>query len=347
MLEKTERSLAMRITTLVFASIIFSQSFTLVIFSLLLKWHLIIPPAKFTVYLALAFCSSCILGTSMAAVFSKKLSSAYETYKKALREIASGNFDVAVPEPQGGALFGQISRDINMMTRELKGNRIMRNDFISNFSHELKTPIVSINGFAELLMADKVTDEERVEYAGIIYSESARLLNLAKNTLLLSKLEGQSFVCDKKVFRLDECIESAAILFVKPLKEKNISIKCDLQKILYCWDADLFTQVVINLISNAIKYNKENGEIILTLKKIDDEVVFCVRDTGIGMDENTLDRVFERYFQGDNSHKSEGNGLGLSIVDKIVKLGEGRITVTSKLGAGSEFKVTLPDRVAE
>lgn len=346
MLEKIEKSLAARITLLVFASIVAAQTLTLVVFSLLLKWHLIIPPAKFTVYLSVAFCSSAVLGTAIAAGLSKKLSSAYETYKKALREIASGNFDVVVPEQQG-ALFGQISRDINAMTRELKGNRIMRNDFISNFSHELKTPIVSINGFAELLMSDKVSDEERIEYAGIIYTESSRLLNLAKNTLLLSKLEGQSFVCDKKVFRLDECIESAAILFAKPLKDKNITIKCDLDKILYCWDADLITQIIINLISNAIKYNKENGEIDVSLKKANDEVVFTVKDSGAGMDKATLDRVFDRYFQGDSSHKSEGNGLGLSIVDRIVKLCEGRITVTSKLGEGSEFKVVLPDRAAE
>ncbi|MDY4187275.1 MAG: HAMP domain-containing sensor histidine kinase [Candidatus Borkfalkiaceae bacterium] len=345
MLEKIEKSLAARITLLVLASIVAAQTLTLVVFALLLKLHLIIPPAKFTIYLAVAFCSSAVLGTAIAAGLSEKLSSAYETYKKALREIASGNFDIVVPE-QKGALFGQISRDINAMTRELKGNRIMRNDFISNFSHELKTPIVSINGFAELLMSDKVSDEERIEYAGIIYTESSRLLNLAKNTLLLSKLEGQSFVCDKKVFRLDECIESAAILFAKPLKDKNITIKCDLDKILYCWDADLITQVIINLISNAIKYNKENGEIDVSLKKVNDEVVFTVKDSGVGMDKATLDRVFDRYFQGDSSHKSEGNGLGLSIVDRIVKLCEGRITVTSKLGEGSEFKVVLPDRAA-
>lgn len=346
MFEKIERSLATRITLLFFASIVFSHSLTLGVFALLFKLRLIIPQANFTVYLAVALISSGVFGTLLAAAFSKKLVSAYETFKTALREIAGGNFDVALPEDRG-AVFGQISHDINMMTRELKNNRIMRNDFISNFSHELKTPIVSINGFAELLMADKVTDEERREYAGIIYSESARLLNLAKNTLLLSKLEGQSFVCEKKVFRLDECIESAAILFAKQLKEKNITIKSDLEKILYCWDADLCSQVVINLISNAIKYNKENGEIILLLKKENGEIMFSVKDSGTGMDKETLSRVFERYFQGDNSHKTEGNGLGLSIVDKIVKLAEGRISVTSKIGEGSEFKIYLPERMPE
>lgn len=341
MFKQSERSLAVRIIMVVFASILFSQTFTLFIFALLMRLKLIIPQANFTVYLAAAFGASCILGTTIAAFLSNRLSEAYEKYKRALREIACGNFDVCVPEDKT-ALFGQIAHDINLTARELKNNRIMRNDFVSNFSHELKTPIVSINGFAELLMADNVNEEERREYAAIIYQESSRLLNLAKNTLLLSKLEGQAAVFEKKLFRLDESVENAAIMLAKQIKEKNVSLKCDLDKIYYFWDADLFSQVAINLLSNAIKYGGENGVVEVSLKQKEDSVRFSVKDHGIGMDEKTLSRVFERYFQGDGSHKSEGNGLGLSIVDKIVKLCGGKIEVYSKSGAGSEFLVILP-----
>lgn len=341
MFKQSERSLAVRIIMVVFASILFSQTFTLFIFALLMRLKLIIPQANFTVCLAAAFGASCILGTTIAAFLSNRLSEAYEKYKRALREIACGNFDVCVPEDKT-ALFGQIAHDINLTARELKNNRIMRNDFVSNFSHELKTPIVSINGFAELLMADTVNEDERREYAAIIYQESSRLLNLAKNTLLLSKLEGQAAVFEKKLFRLDESVENAAIMLAKQIKEKNVSLKCDLDKIYYFWDADLFSQVAINLLSNAIKYGGENGVVEVSLKQKEDSVRFSVKDHGIGMDEKTLSRVFERYFQGDGSHKSEGNGLGLSIVDKIVKLCGGKIEVYSKLGAGSEFLVILP-----
>ncbi len=330
----------MRIILVVFASILFSQTFTLFVFALLFKFRLIIPQANFTVYLAAAFGASCILGITIAAFLSKQLSEAYELYKRALREIASGNFDVEVPENK--ALFGQIARDINVMARELKSTRIMRSDFVSNFSHELKTPIVSINGFAELLMADKVSEEERREYAEIIYQESSRLLKLAKNTLLLSKLEGQSVVFDKKLFRLDENIEAAAIMLAKPIKEKNITVKTELEKIEYYWDADLFTQVAINLLSNAVKYGKKDGTVLVSLKKQRDLIVFSVKDDGPGMDKKTLARVFEQYFQGDGSHKSEGNGLGLSIADKIVKLSGGRIEAYSAPGEGAEFRVFLP-----
>ncbi len=346
MFKQSERSLAVRITMVVFASILFSQTFTFFIFALLLRLKLIIPQANFTVYLAAAFGASCILGTTIAAFLSNQLSDAYERYKRALREIACGNFDVCVPEDKT-ALFGQIAHDINLTARELKNNRIMRNDFVSNFSHELKTPIVSINGFAELLMADNVNEEERREYAAIIYQESSRLLNLAKNTLLLSKLEGQSAVFEKKLFRLDESVENAAIMLAKQIKEKNVSLKCDLDKIYYFWDADLFSQVAINLLSNAIKYGGENGVVEVSLKQKEDNVRFSVKDHGVGMDEKTLSRVFERYFQGDGSHKSEGNGLGLSIVDKIIKLCGGKIEVYSKPDAGSEFLVILPMRNPE
>lgn len=346
MFKQSERSLAVRITMVVFASILFSQTFTFFIFALLLRLKLIIPQANFTVYLAAAFGASCILGTTIAAFLSNQLSDAYERYKRALREIACGNFDVCVPEDKT-ALFGQIAHDINLTARELKNNRIMRNDFVSNFSHELKTPIVSINGFAELLMADNVNEEERREYAAIIYQESSRLLNLAKNTLLLSKLEGQAAVFEKKLFRLDESVENAAIMLAKQIKEKNVSLKCDLDKIYYFWDADLFSQVAINLLSNAIKYGGENGVVEVSLKQKEDNVRFSVKDHGVGMDEKTLSRVFERYFQGDGSHKSEGNGLGLSIVDKIIKLCGGKIEVYSKPDAGSEFLVILPMRNPE
>lgn len=346
MFDKLRKSLAVRITAFVFLSLVLAQMLTFTAFALLFKAGVLNTRDSFILYLVFAFVASGSLGIIITAVFARGISSSYETYKKALNEIASGNFDVVVPEP-AGLLAQQMVRDINKMTRELKSNAIMRNDFISNFSHELKTPIVSINGFSELLLADDVSDDERKEYARIIYAESGRLFNLAKNTLLLSKLEGQSVVFNKKVFMLNECVENCAILFEKQLKAKNSEIKMTLEKILYYWDPDLLSQIVINLLSNAIKYGKEEGKIEVDLKSSCGYVSLTVRDDGEGMDEATLERVFERYYQGDGSHKTDGNGLGLSIVKRIVEIGEGRISVESKLGEGSSFKVTLPERLPE
>ncbi len=344
MFKKLRESLAVRITLLVFLSVLLAQMLTFTVFALLFRAGVLKPKDSFILYLIFAFVASLSLGTIISAVFSRVISGAYETYKTALSEIASGNFDVTIPESQE-MLTKQFVRDINKMTRELKNNQIMRNDFISNFSHELKTPIVSINGFSELLMSDDITDEERKEYAGIIYSESGRLLNLAKNTLLLSKLEGQSVVYNKKVFLFNECVENCALLFEKQLKAKNSEIKMSLEKISYYWDPDLISQIVINLLSNAIKYGKKDGVITVTLKSLSGYVYLTVKDDGDGMDEATLARVFDRYFQGDGSHKTEGNGLGLSIVKRIVDIGEGRISVESKPGEGSAFTVMLPERL--
>lgn len=344
MFKKLRESLAVRITLLVFLSVLLAQMLTFTVFALLFRAGVLKPKDSFILYLIFAFVASLSLGTIISAVFSRVISGAYETYKTALSEIASGNFDVTIPESQE-MLTKQFVRDINKMTRELKNNQIMRNDFISNFSHELKTPIVSINGFSELLMSDDITDEERKEYAGIIYSESGRLLNLAKNTLLLSKLEGQSVVYNKKVFLFNECVENCALLFEKQLKAKNSEIKMSLEKISYYWDPDLISQIVINLLSNAIKYGKKDGVITVTLKSLSGYVYLTVKDDGDGMDEATLARVFDRYFQGDGSHKTEGNGLGLSIVKRIVDIGEGKISVESKPGEGSAFTVMLPERL--
>ena len=344
MFKKLRESLAVRITLLVFLSVLLAQMLTFTVFALIFRAGVLKPKDSFILYLIFAFVASLSLGTIISAVFSRVISGAYETYKTALSEIASGNFDVTIPESQE-MLTKQFVRDINKMTRELKNNQIMRNDFISNFSHELKTPIVSINGFSELLMSDDITDEERKEYAGIIYSESGRLLNLAKNTLLLSKLEGQSVVYNKKVFLFNECVENCALLFEKQLKAKNSEIKMSLEKISYYWDPDLISQIVINLLSNAIKYGKKDGVITVTLKSLSGYVYLTVKDDGDGMDEATLARVFDRYFQGDGSHKTEGNGLGLSIVKRIVDIGEGRISVESKPGEGSAFTVMLPERL--
>lgn len=344
MFKKLRESLAVRITFLVFLSVLLAQMLTFTVFALLFRVGFLKPKDSFILYLVFAFIASLSLGTIISAVFSRVISGAYETYKTALSEIASGNFDVTIPESQE-MLTRQFVRDINKMTRELKNNQIMRNDFISNFSHELKTPIVSINGFSELLMSDDITDEERKEYAGIIYSESGRLLNLAKNTLLLSKLEGQSVVYNKKVFLFNECVENCALIFEKQLKAKNSEIKMSLEKISYYWDPDLISQIVINLLSNAIKYGKKDGVITVTLKSLSGYVYLTVKDDGDGMDEATLARVFDRYFQGDGSHKTEGNGLGLSIVKRIVDIGEGKISVESKPGEGSAFTVMLPERL--
>lgn len=329
-----------RMTIMVFSCFVLASLITLFVVWILIKTNL--PNSGTLLYLVFAFCASCIIGTVFTAIFYRRSSNTYKLFKRAISEVANGNFDIVLPEGKD-ILSKQISKDFNIMVKELRSVQILKSEFISNFSHELKTPITSINGFSELLLADDITEDERKEYAKIIYDESARLLNLAKNTLLLSKLEGQ-IISDKKVFSLDAMVENCLLLMEKQLTEKNIALKTEFDKVTYYWDSNLLSQIVINLVSNAIKYNKYGGEIEISLKTADDKVIFKVSDTGIGMDESTIAKIFDRYYQADSSHKTEGNGLGLSIVERIVCLCEGKIDIESQVGIGSCFTVTLPMR---
>ena len=342
--KKQNRSVTFRFILVVFACFLLSSAFVILITFLIAKMGIKIPPARMTAYLLISFGASCILGTVLAAVLSKKSTRSYNKFRRALNEVANGNFDVSIPEDED-ILMSQFAEDFNATVKQLKGVEIMRSEFITNLSHELKTPITSINGFAELLLADGISEEERKEYAQIIYNESNRLLKLAKNTLLLSKLEGQTIVTEKRLFSFNEMIESSLTLLEKEMAAKNINLRLDLDRVNYYWDSSLLSQVVINLVSNAIKYGRQNGNISVELHSNSGYVFLSVKDDGIGMSEKTLAKIFDRYYQGDSSHKTEGNGLGLSIVKKIIDLCGGKIDVGSKEGEGTYFMITLPEKM--
>ena len=338
---KLRLSFTFRIILLVFFCLLLSSLFT-ILTVLIAKWSGVkIPSSNVTLTIIVAFALSCIVGTICAAFLSKHLSKEHDKFKNAITEVANGNFDVMFPDSPD-KIYGPIGAELNKMVKDLKSVNVLRNDFVSNFSHELKTPITSINGFAELLMGD-VTEEERKEYAQIIYDESARLLALAKNTLLLSKLESQG-VCNKRTFNLNELTENCLLLLSKDFQKKEVNLSCDLEKIEYFWDDSLLGQAIINLVSNAVKYTPKGGNVRVELYKRDDLVYFVVKDDGCGMDEKTLSRIFERYYQGDDSHKTEGNGLGLPIVAKIAFLCGGKVTADSIPGGGSTFTMILPEK---
>lgn len=343
MFKKAKTSMTVRFTLLAFFAILFSSLIMIFVFFVGLMLGFTIPTAKFSLFIIMSFSVSCILGTVFAGLFSRSMSNDYERFKKVINEVANGNFDVVFPETEDD-LYGQIGKDLNTMVTELKSVQILRTDFVSNFSHELKTPITSIKGFAELLDQDDITDEERHEYARIIYDESSRLLTLAKNTLLLSKLEGQSVLKDKSLFKMDKVIEDSLVMLSADVEKKNITITAELDKAEYYWDESLVSQAVTNVISNAVKYTGENGHIHVKLVNQSGEMTLSVADDGIGMDKETASRIFERYYQGDHSRKSEGNGLGLAIVAKIMFLCGGSVSVESEPGKGSVFTLVFPEK---
>jgi len=259
----------------------------------------------------------------------------------ATKEVAKGNFDVQV-ENNSDDEVGQLTKNFNKMIRELKSIEYLRKDFINSVSHEFKTPIASIQGFAKLLQKGNLSKEEEQEYADIIVEETTRLSKLSSNILRLSSLENQEMLEKKTVFSLDEQIRKIILLLEHKWSNKNIDFDIELDEIQYHGDEELLQQVWINLLDNAIKFSNTNSSIIVRLYRTASAAKLEISDTGIGMSEETMLRIFERFYQGDKAHSYDGNGLGLSLVKRILDLCNGSIHVKSKLHEGSTFTVELP-----
>ena len=293
-----------------------------------------------------AICVSCIaIGTGISFATMKIWIGRITRISQAMRAIAKGNFKKRVPvkaETEVITEIGDLERSFNQMASDLEGIEMFRNDFINNFSHEFKTPIVSIRGFARQLHSDNLTEEQRKEYLEIIISESERLATMSQNVLLLTKLENQNIVTEKTDFYLDEQVRNCILLLEKSWSEKNIDLDIELDEIRYTFNEEMLSHVWINLFSNAIKFTPEGGKITIRLTKTDGRITFDISDCGEGMNEEVKSRIFEKFYQGDSSHATKGNGIGLNIVQRIITLAGGDITVDSEVGKGSKFTVRLP-----
>lgn len=258
----------------------------------------------------------------------------------AIHAVANGDFSTKI-HLKYPKEFRELSESFNQMTDELAGIEILRSDFINNFSHEFKTPIVSILGFANLMKKKELSETAKEEYLTIITSECRRLSELSSNVLNLSKVESISVLTDVVLFNVSEQIREALLLLEQKWTEKKILFDLDLEECHIFGNPDLLKQVWVNLLDNAVKFSPEGERIIIRAHKNNGEFRFSVTDRGPGMKPKTQEKIFERFFQGDSSHSVEGNGLGLSLVRKIVMLHRGSILVKSKPGHGSTFTVIL------
>ena len=276
-----------------------------------------------------------------AAVASKIVGPVREV-KKAMHRVEKGDFSQRLEVTGFNGEIDELIESYNKMAQELGGIEMFRENFINSFSHEFKTPIVSIQGFAKQLKKENLSEEKKQEYIDIIISESKRLTNLSSNILMLSKLENQQIITDKTSFSLDEQIRNCILLLEKQWTAKDISFDIDMQEIQYTTNAEMLSQVWVNIIGNAIKFSPEGSSIRIKLFKEGDVITAEITDRGIGMDQQTISHIFERFYQGDRAHASEGNGLGLPLVKRIVELCNGNIRVESQYGKGTNFIVTLP-----
>ena len=264
---------------------------------------------------------------------------------KAMERVADGDFSVRLQTKSRLKEIREVYSGFNMMTHELGSIEIIQGDFVSNVSHEFKTPMVSVYGFAKQLKKGGLTKEQEQEYIDIIINESQRLINMSSNILMLSKLENQEIITDKKDFSLDEELRRCVLQLQGQWGEKNQEVIPDLCEITYYGNSEMLKQVWLNVIGNAVKYTPDGGTIEVKLDinpKNEQEVRVRITDNGIGMDKATAERIFEKFYQGDSSHATGGNGLGLAMVKRIVELCGGRIRVKSEPDKGTQFTVYLP-----
>ncbi|MCL2889074.1 MAG: HAMP domain-containing histidine kinase [Eggerthellaceae bacterium] len=262
----------------------------------------------------------------------------------AARQIRAGNLEIPIQASERKDEIGELERDFCLMVAELKSNEFMRKDFIANISHEFKTPLSIIEGYAQLLAEAELTDEERVAYAQIIRKESERLHSLSTKILRLSRLETQAIAAKRGSFQLDEQLRQAVLLLEPKWSRRGIGFDVALAEQQFCGDEELLSEVWLNLIENAVKFSYDGGQIRVRLG-VDaggQAVEVEVADDGPGMDAETKARAFEQFYQGESSRSTEGNGLGLAIVKRIVDLHGGEVGIDSAPGCGTRVLVRLP-----
>jgi two-component system phosphate regulon sensor histidine kinase PhoR len=269
---------------------------------------------------------------------------------EAMRKIASGDFSVKLEGEhfQDDGIFSTLAQSVNTMAVELNEMEQMRQEFISNVSHEIQSPLTSIRGFARALQNDRLSEEDRCHYLTIIETESMRLSKLTDNLLKLASLESDQVKFEPKAYRLDRQIRNLILVAEPQWLDKTIEMDVSLQEVTVCADEDLLSQVWINLIHNSIKFTPPDGKICVQLTQRDDKAEFMIRDTGSGISPEDQQHIFERFYKGDKSRERArgGSGLGLSIAQKIVTMHKGVIGVESQAGAGTTFTVSLPLNLA-
>ena len=262
----------------------------------------------------------------------------------ATEQIMQGDFSVRIPPMHGAGMegFHQIGTAINAMAQELSGTETLRTDFIANVSHELKTPLAVMGNYATMLQRPGITEEERQEYAKAISEAARKLAQLITNILKLNKLENQQIFPQPKEFDLGEQLCESLLVFEDAWEAKNLNIETDIQEnVRIRSDPELLSLVWNNLISNAVKFTPEGGTVAVSLQAEDDRITVSVSDTGCGMTADTGMHIFEKFYQGDTSHATQGNGLGLPLVKRVMDILSGEISVESVCGEGSTFTVTF------
>lgn len=286
------------------------------------------------------FASACI-GTLFLLLILKSIVKPLKALSIASMEVAKGNYTVYV-EPRTCDEVGQLTQNFNVMVKAIASTDALRKDFVSNVSHEFRTPITSIRGFAKLIEADEISAEKRLEYSRIIVEESQRLMALSNNLLWLSELESQVIEKESSEFSLDEQIRKVILILENDWEKKSIDFILELAPVVYRGKEYLLEEVWLNLIQNAIKFSGEESAIKIYLYEQDGFITVKIIDEGMGIPVENQDKIFERFYKSNPRGSKEGTGLGLVIVKKIIDMLGGQLSLESKVGFGSQFTIKLP-----
>ena len=299
-----------------------------------------------TYWVAMAVVAAIIIHQVSCAKYDKPM----RRLSRAMRAVAQGDFTVSVQPVHKRNKFDYMDlmfEDFNSMVHELSSIETMKDDFIANVSHEIKTPLAVIRGYASALQRGNLSEEEQREYAATIASASESLSVLISNILRLNKLENQEIVPNAAPYDLTRQLSDCALAHEEQWERKHIDFDAQLEeRVMILADESMLEIVFNNLIANAIKFTEPGGRIVLRQETAGGDVVVTVSDTGCGMDEETVKHIFDKFYQGDSSHSREGNGLGLALVKRVLDISGGSIAVRSAPGEGSEFIVRLK-RIAE
>ena len=307
-----------------------------VFLNLVAKGNILLPLTVWQVLLSL------LIGASISALLGKWFFGPITELSDAMKKVADGDFSVRLTADKGIREIEDIYANFNLMAKDLGATEILQTDFVSNVSHEFKTPINAIEGYATLLQGDENLSPEMEQYVEKILFNTKRLSGLVGNILLLSKVDNQVIQSRVSTFRLDEQIRQSVVLLEPKWEEKDLEFDVDLERVEYTGDESMLMHVWNNIIGNAIKFDPPGGYVGIKMKQRDGEITVTVEDSGPGVDEEAKKHIFDRFYQADSSHKEEGNGLGLALVKRIVDANKGRVTVENRIGGGCRFTVVLP-----
>ena len=298
-----------------------------------------------TVPLELELVGTCLLvGILVTSQLFKYFFNPIKKLRGAMDKVADGDFSVRLEGKSSSKEIMEIYTGFNLMANELSSTEILQTDFVSNVSHEFKTPINAIEGYSTLLQdADNLDDGQR-EYIDKILFNTQRLSSLVGSILLLSKLENQQIPTNQTEYRLDEQIRQSVVALETAWVQKDIELDVELDRVSYLGNEQMMRHVWDNVISNAVKFSPVGGTVKLRLTKKLKKLIFTIEDQGPGLTEEALGHIFDKFYQADNSHKQEGNGLGLALVKRILTIEKGQITAENLRSGGCRFTVILQNK---